>query len=375
MAFTSDTLADLEATSRLLLSPLAAPDPATWLREAGQAVRRLLHGDGVVLQLPGTDQPYFTDDAPDVVRRLQDYVGGVGPEGVFLTDPVVHLWMQLRRRENREGFTWDLNAHMVGARGHRMTDAPIVGEAVLGSGYRDFGGLYASAAGGEGMIWVLHRERDRIPFGERTVGVLQLLAPAFRAGLDALARLGAHRATLDALSEPVAAFDVDGRPLHRNAALGALLAAEPERSRVEFELARLARALRVAAVGTARDRAPGAAGPVPAEAVAVTARGRYTLRGAVLPVGAHPSGGAYLVSVRAEVAPALPTADDVRARCGLTRREAEVAVLIAEGLRNDAIAERLFVSAHTARRHTEGVMAKLGVSSRAAVAARLLQAT
>jgi DNA-binding CsgD family transcriptional regulator len=79
-----------------------------------------------------------------------------------------------------------------------------------------------------------------------------------------------------------------------------------------------------------------------------------------------------LVSVTLDAPPALPDSEAVRARHGLTKREAEVALLLAEGLSNAEIAERLFVSPHTARHHVENVLSKLGINSRAAVAARLL---
>jgi DNA-binding NarL/FixJ family response regulator len=59
----------------------------------------------------------------------------------------------------------------------------------------------------------------------------------------------------------------------------------------------------------------------------------------------------------------------------MTVREAEVALLIAEGLKNRAVAERLPISPHTARRHTERVLRKLGIGSRAAVATSLLRQT
>ena len=71
--------------------------------------------------------------------------------------------------------------------------------------------------------------------------------------------------------------------------------------------------------------------------------------------------------------PALPEAARLRSRYGLSRREAEVALLIAEGLANDEIAARLFISPHTARRHTEQVLDKLGLRSRKALALKLLQ--
>ncbi len=54
---------------------------------------------------------------------------------------------------------------------------------------------------------------------------------------------------------------------------------------------------------------------------------------------------------------------------GLTRREREIASLVAEGLTNREIAQRLFISERTADGHLEHIREKLGVSSRAQVAA------
>lgn len=56
---------------------------------------------------------------------------------------------------------------------------------------------------------------------------------------------------------------------------------------------------------------------------------------------------------------------------GLTTREADVARLLARGDPNARIAAILDISPHTVRRHTESVMLKLGVHTRAAVGAAL----
>jgi DNA-binding NarL/FixJ family response regulator len=53
---------------------------------------------------------------------------------------------------------------------------------------------------------------------------------------------------------------------------------------------------------------------------------------------------------------------------GLTAREVEVLGLVADGLSNRAIAERLFISQKTAGRHVSNLFAKLGVHSRAQAA-------
>jgi DNA-binding CsgD family transcriptional regulator len=50
---------------------------------------------------------------------------------------------------------------------------------------------------------------------------------------------------------------------------------------------------------------------------------------------------------------------------GLTRREAEILTLLSDGLRNSAIARRLFVSTKTVDHHVSAILTKLGVQTRA----------
>jgi DNA-binding CsgD family transcriptional regulator len=60
----------------------------------------------------------------------------------------------------------------------------------------------------------------------------------------------------------------------------------------------------------------------------------------------------------------LPEPDRLCGRFGLTPREAQVARRLAVRRTNAEIAEELFLSEHTVRKHTEQVLRKLSVSSR-----------
>jgi DNA-binding CsgD family transcriptional regulator len=64
------------------------------------------------------------------------------------------------------------------------------------------------------------------------------------------------------------------------------------------------------------------------------------------------------------------TEQDVMA-LGLTSRQAQVALLLADGYTNAAIAQKLGVADSTVRRHMEAIFDRLGVRSRAAVVGRL----
>ena len=58
----------------------------------------------------------------------------------------------------------------------------------------------------------------------------------------------------------------------------------------------------------------------------------------------------------------------------LTRREGEIAELVAQGLSNREIASRLVIAQRTVEGHVEHILAKFGFTSRAQIAARVRRA-
>jgi DNA-binding CsgD family transcriptional regulator len=97
---------------------------------------------------------------------------------------------------------------------------------------------------------------------------------------------------------------------------------------------------------------------------------RMLLRACIVPLPLFETDGCMLVSV-SETRGALWKVNDVQAAFRLTRQQARIALGLAAGLSNREIAQQLSISPHTARRHTEQVMLKLSVQSRAQVAALL----
>lgn len=72
----------------------------------------------------------------------------------------------------------------------------------------------------------------------------------------------------------------------------------------------------------------------------------------------------------------VPVADDVAraAALGLTDRQLDIARLVAHGLTNQAIADRLQISPRTVTSHLDHIYTRLGISSRAALVTQLAAA-
>jgi DNA-binding response OmpR family regulator len=96
----------------------------------------------------------------------------------------------------------------------------------------------------------------------------------------------------------------------------------------------------------------------------VDAMGRRVVRGraASVPVSSTPAAAPDTSQL---------TPQEIMKACGLTLRQAEVALLIAEGRSNPEIAERLGISRFTARNHAEQILGRLKVESRWQVARAL----
>jgi LuxR family transcriptional regulator, maltose regulon positive regulatory protein len=107
-----------------------------------------------------------------------------------------------------------------------------------------------------------------------------------------------------------------------------------------------------------------------AHAVAAVARELFAAMGARHMV--ERVDAALAPDARRDGAPDAPTA--VQVESNLTAREAQVLGLVAEGLTNREIADRLIVSEHTIHRHVANILRKMDTSSRAAAVAAAARA-
>lgn len=202
-------------------------------------------------------------------------------------------------------------------------------------------------------------------------------------------RLAALVAAVEASEDGVNVTDTRGRVLYENGALRRLLTTESERRALEDAFADVRRST-AARAGTgdpgtpvrpdasaAREasdapRIPAGDPRSPTVTLHVrTTASEYRVRGTAMH---HEGASQYEIVIVVWVRRCRPrqlAPEALRERYGLTRQELRVAALIGAGLGGREIAHALGVSPHTARRHAEAVLRKLGVRSRSHVRERL----
>ena len=167
---------------------------------------------------------------------------------------------------------------------------------------------------------------------------------------------------LERLDECILLVEPPSPPCYRNLAARRLFATHDEGGSLEEAIRRVA----TAALDATRQ-----ATAETTEVRAAAAQYRLRAHSVHPPQRDSSDGPAILVVVEPLVLP-LPRREALMRRFGLTAREAEVGLLLAQGMRNSAIALALVLSPNTVRHYTESVMVKLGVHTRAAVARALL---
>lgn len=346
LTLSSEEVEKLTRAVELLISPLEYSSVDTWRASVNRELKSLLHADSAGFLLPVEDglMLYSEEHDPAELARYQDYP----PPPLVDGTP---LWQAMLI--NKVGTL----ATIYGRDYHLYTNSTYYQEYSGANNAHDTlaaaTSLGGSDARGMACLHFWHERPDARLFGAREVALMKVLYPAFKAGIETHVQLGEHRsnlfASMDALGQAIMVCDRAGRLLHQTPSLCAILDADPERAMLRGELLSRNCCARDVTTGTAR----------------------YGIRGTLYGNSAS-STSVFLMSLERRTPKPLAEGE-LREAFGLTRAEVRVATLIARGCSNAAIAQQLTISPHTARRHTERVLLKLGAKSRSEVAARLFR--
>ncbi len=364
----TDTLHRLERALQTLLAPLDYPDWQTWQVAVHGRLLELTGADALCLYTPLAQGvaawygPHLSDAAH------QRYVARVSADPTW--DVIETRFRALGRAVAHEAELCDratLEAtpfHREFLAPHRLHDLTVVEVA--------FGGAEPA------RLHFSHTERRGGDWARTRGALLRAILPAFRAALGLWRQLAERCAELsrmmDALPQAVFLYESSGSLLHANPGALRLLDGSADAERLRAEAQRVAWAVgalaRRSSTGLATPASRAALAPAVTERELRLGMRAFRLTGAIAPawmLGREPG-----VLITVESAAARPLTDaEVRDRFGLTAREIEVARLLADGLSNQEIADRLGLSFFTARNHVERLLPKMGASNRARVGALL----
>lgn len=354
----------LNAALRGLLAPRASSPSEEWRRSALRGLRVLTASDKAFLVVRTANGPSAYGDGVSH-DLLSDYV---------------------RRFA-------ELELSRVAARGHgtdawRLTQLWPAGELERSKYYQDFAvpnrlhdtvGITLHFASPRAEVCLaFHRDRPGPPESiERRRELLNLLLEPIHAGfgidLGATDQIPHLSSLIEVTGQALVLFGMDGRELRQNPVMRRILAQDQERAALLEHIRAVARSVLAcvsdgrAARGLTHRQYDGTRREV------ATSHAAYRLRGN--PVGCNALGDSTTILVSVDrVAFQVPAPDSLRARYGLTVRELQVASLLMHRLSNAEIARMLSISPHTARHHTESVLAKFGVRSRDALRRAIMEA-
>lgn len=349
----------LVAALRVAVMPLQHSSMEGWLHSLVNALSGIVVADSAVLGVAKQNRPAHLASQGFPATLAADIVAtGMTDEGA-------------NRVEKRGLAVWNQTTIVAGDWQEYWRD-PAVNEVYLPNGIADTVGFCVGMPGTQQMGFAMlnAKQYGRDNFGDKGLALMELVLPAFEAGMRA-SQLREYQGRigqiLDLLGVGVLVCDISGRLLHQNTALTAILREERAAAALREEIARLVVSFCRAA--GAPSKLTGDPIHNPASRTVNTSCGRYRLT-ATYWHDVLQAGYAVGVLVQELGRGALPR-ETLRNRYGLTEREIDVAALVVQGRRNAEIARILGISIHTAERHVERIFAKLDVQTRAAVGPKL----
>ena len=325
---------------RVLMSPGDFASERTYRLACNRALRELLGADQVIAFSVGEQIDLLSEETPkSVLHQLtENYQALRSGEA---TDPYIAAFVRSRLQALGGPFgDW--------AERDLLERSVTYQELLRSAGLSYLMGPSLASAKGEVSALCAFADADAPYYGEIGEVLLKLVQPAFEVGMSA-PRVVPEAPEIDV---PLILYSLKGRERRRSSAFERLAAQDPDISKVLSAAQALAR------------RASSGLESVRTSLTTKTAH--YQLSATFY---SSSSERHVFVTVRCRsLKPAPASAKHYR----LTKRQTEVALLLAQGLTDKQVAARLDISHNTARRHAEQVLKKLDVPNRAAVALRLL---
>jgi DNA-binding CsgD family transcriptional regulator len=375
LGLSTSEVTQLQAALKTLLSPLDFESLGAWRAEARKAIGALIRAETSVSFLPiEGETPYQADRQIDLAHYAEHFHTMDKTTRYYrATGTHAFTWQTMRPTYERPDRAAWLKSEFYNdwVRPQRLCQpcgliAVRLPAELPCPPFESFSGL----AG----LWFYWDRDGPAATGERELTILQVLLPAFEAGLHLVVRCAQERQrvahVLATLGEGAMLVHASGRVLYENPALQRMLAQDAEERRLLVECTRMGRVV-LALAGRRGAKSHAQEIVAPGEQRLRTAAGSYRVRGTLLGPGVLGSGPMALV-VLERTTPETLAFTDLHDRYQLTQREAAVSRLLAQGHTNAEVARLLGISIHTARRHAERVLMKLGVHSRAAVAGKLV---
>jgi DNA-binding CsgD family transcriptional regulator len=363
LTLSSHEIALLGNALAITAAPLAYARTREWCAAVRLAIEPLIGAAKSASGMPFADDPFMESPADDV-DAWDLYV--------------------------KTGFADERGDRRIGRRGPEVADMPMVHDVpglLRSELYNEFAlpyrmfqpvsiQLFVGARAAPAAITFFRDSPHSRPFGQRGVAILDLVRPVFRASVELILGLertrlsGAFAQLVDELPDAVALCSESGHLLHESPSLARLLSAEPLAASVRSAVRRVARALAGVAAEGAPKSAPSSLG-VPSAVEVNGARSRYAVRGSLLNTATTSGAEAATIVFVSPASPRMYSDTELADRFALTAREIQALRLLAVGRSAREVAATLGISYYTARHHVEHVLAKLGVHTRAAVAAAI----
>lgn len=360
MHISPSELQQLTRAATLLVTPLDHETIDGWRAAVNRELRSLLRADSAGFLLPGVGGLllFSEEHDPAELARYPDFHPPSLPDGKTIWERL----LECRVSTMPTVYGSDVKLYLESAYYNEYAAPNGAGDTLCAM--LPLGGADPRHVASV-QLWRDRKNRRR--FEERDRQLLTLLFPALTAGIESVVRWHKHRAELgqlfDTLGQAVRVCDERGLIVHETTALTVMLSTDPDVILLDEAIRRTAAAA-IATVQRVNDGLPVGCAPV---CEVRTPLARYRVRASVQ----HESRQRLTLVALERLTPVAPSPQALRESFGLTPAEARIALLLAEGRSNKEIADRLASSPSTVRRHTERVLQKLGVRTRAGVASRL----